>query len=62
LSAVTAAPGSGGLSGLLGTVVTSVAGLSQFAPPIFLAMAAWGALGKIEKWAQGAAPPPKLPT
>jgi lysozyme family protein/peptidoglycan hydrolase-like protein with peptidoglycan-binding domain len=62
LSSVTATPGSGGLTGVLGTVVTSVPGLSQFALPIFLAMAAWGALGKIEKWAQGTAPPPKLPT
>ena len=62
LSAVTATPGSGGLAGLLGTIVTSVPGLSQFALPISLAMAAWGALGKIEKWAQGTAPPPKLPT
>ena len=60
LSAVTATPGSGGLAGLLGTVVTAIPGLSQFALPISLAMAAWGVLGKMEKWAQGTAPPPKL--
>jgi len=62
LSAVTATPGTGGLGGLLGTVVTSVPGLSQFALPIFLATTVWGIVGKMEKWAQGTAPPPKLPT
>jgi hypothetical protein len=61
LSAVTATPGSGGLAGLLGTVVTAVPGLSQFAMPVFLALSAWGALGKLEKWAQGTAPPPHRP-
>lgn len=43
----------------LGGVLTSLApaaGLSQFAMPIFLALAAWGALGKFEKWTQGTAP------
>jgi hypothetical protein len=31
--------------------------LSGYAMPVFLALAAWGALGKFEKWAQGTAPP-----
>ncbi len=39
----------------------STAGLSQVAMPFFLAIAAWGVLGKLEKWLQGgnttAAPP-----
>ena len=49
-------PGSG-----LGEVLTPLipsAGLSPFAMPVFLAMSAWGILGKFEKWAQGTAPPP----
>lgn len=29
------------------------AGLSQFAMPVFLALAAWGVLGKLEKWLPG---------
>lgn len=62
LSSVTASPNAGGLAGLLGTVVSAVPGLGQFAMPISLALAAWGALGKMEKWAQGTAPPPKLTT
>jgi len=59
LAAVTSSPGAGGLAGLFGTIATSVPGLSQFALPIFLATTAWGVLGKVEKWAQGTAPPPK---
>jgi peptidoglycan hydrolase-like protein with peptidoglycan-binding domain len=59
LSSVTASPTAGGLAGLLGTIATSVPGLSQFALPISLALTAWGVLGKMEKWAQGTAPPPK---
>ncbi|MCK1716351.1 peptidoglycan-binding protein [Bradyrhizobium sp. 141] len=62
LSSVTASPNAGGLAGLLGTVVSAVPGLGQFAMPISLALAAWGALGKMEKWAQGTAPPPKVTT
>lgn len=62
LSAVTASPSAGGLAGLLGTIATSVPGLSQFALPISLALTAWGVLGKMEKWAQGTAPPPKPTT
>jgi lysozyme family protein/peptidoglycan hydrolase-like protein with peptidoglycan-binding domain len=57
LAAVTSSPNAGGLAGLLGTVATSVPGLSQFALPIFLAMTAWGVLGKFEKWSQGTALP-----
>ena len=60
LSAVTASPNAGGLAGLLGTIVSAVPGLSQFALPISLALTAWGVLGKLEKWAQGTAPPPKV--
>jgi lysozyme family protein/peptidoglycan hydrolase-like protein with peptidoglycan-binding domain len=59
LAAVTSSPNAGGLAGLLGTIATSVPGLSQFTLPIFLAITAWGVLGKIEKWSQGTAPPPK---
>ena len=62
LSSVTASPNAGGLAGLLGTIVSAVPGLGQFAMPISLALAAWGVLGKLEKWAQGTAPPPKLTT
>jgi hypothetical protein len=36
---------------LLGLV--PAAGLSQFAMPVFLGLAAWGVLGKLEKWVQG---------
>jgi hypothetical protein len=35
--------------------VTSSAGLGSVAMPLFLAMTAWGVLGKLEKWSQ---PPP----
>jgi peptidoglycan hydrolase-like protein with peptidoglycan-binding domain len=50
-------PGTG-LGQVLG-MLTPAAGLSPFAMPIFLGLAAWGVLGKMEKWAQGTAPPPK---
>ena len=62
LSAVTASPNAGGLAGLFGTIASAVPGLSQFAMPISLALTAWGVLGKMEKWAQGTAPPPKPTT
>lgn len=62
LSSVTASPNAGGIAGLLGTIVSAVPGLGQFAMPISLALAAWGVLGKLEKWAQGTAPPPKPTT
>jgi hypothetical protein len=50
LSQVPAGTGLGQVLGLL----TPAAGLSGFALPIFLAFTAWGALGKMEKWSQGA--------
>ena len=50
-------PGTG-LGQVLG-MLTPAAGLSPFTMPIFLGLAAWGVLGKMEKWAQGTAPPPK---
>jgi lysozyme family protein/peptidoglycan hydrolase-like protein with peptidoglycan-binding domain len=53
---------SGALVKLLAPIVGAVPGLGQVALPIFLAMTAWGVLGKIEKWAQGTAPPPKPQT
>lgn len=62
LSSVTASPDAGGIAGLLGTIVSAVPGLGQFAMPISLALTAWGVLGKLEKWAQGTAPPPKPTT
>lgn len=37
--------------GHVAAAVTSAGGLGGFAMPIFLAMAAWGGLGKLEKWA-----------
>jgi hypothetical protein len=51
-------PSGTGLGQVLG-MLTPAAGLSPFAMPIFLGLAAWGVLGKMEKWAQGTAPPPK---
>ncbi|MBR0781491.1 peptidoglycan-binding protein [Bradyrhizobium iriomotense] len=62
LSSVTASPNASGIAGLLGTIVSAVPGLGQFAMPISLALTAWGVLGKLEKWAQGTAPPPKVTT
>ena len=44
LAAVTSLPNAGGLAGLLGTIVASVPGLSQFTLPIFLAITVWGVL------------------
>ena len=40
-------------------MLTPAAGLAPFALPIFLGLTAWGVLGKMEKWSQGTAPPPK---
>jgi lysozyme family protein/peptidoglycan hydrolase-like protein with peptidoglycan-binding domain len=60
LAAVPWSPNAGGLAGLLGTVATFVPGLSQVAFPVFLAMSAWGVLGKFAKWSQGTAPLPML--
>ena len=62
MQAVPATPNAGGLAGLFGTIVSAVPGLGQFALPISLALTAWGVLGKMEKWAQGTAPPPKQTT
>ena len=50
-------PAGSGLGEVLAPLIPS-AGLSPFAMPVFLAMSAWGILGKFEKWAQGTAPPP----
>ena len=49
-----------GLLGLIQHIAGSVPGLSGFTMPLFLALTAWGALGKLEKWAQRTAPPPKM--
>ena len=40
------APGLAGLAPILGTTI------APYATPIFLALTAWGVLGKMEKWAQ----------
>jgi hypothetical protein len=39
--------------------VTPSAGLSGYTMPAFLALAAWGVLGKLEKWAGASPQPPK---
>jgi lysozyme family protein len=52
----------GALIKMLAPIVGAVPGLSQVALPLFLAMGAWGVLGKLEKWAQGTAPLPKPQT
>jgi len=39
--------------------LTPAIGLSGFALPVFLGLTAWGVLGKMEKWSQGTAPPPR---
>lgn len=59
-SLLSAVPSGTGLSQIL-SAITPAAGLSGFAMPIFLAMTAWGVLGKFEKWSQGTAPPPLVP-
>jgi hypothetical protein len=53
------AAGAGTAIGNLLLALTPAAGLSGFAMPIFLAIAAWGVLGKLEKWAQSTTPPPQ---
>ena len=63
LSSVPALPAGAtpsGILGLLQMIAGSVPGLSGFTMPLFLALTAWGALGKLEKWAQRTAPPPKM--
>jgi lysozyme family protein/peptidoglycan hydrolase-like protein with peptidoglycan-binding domain len=57
-SLLSSVPAGTGLGQVL-TSLTPALGLSQFTMPIFLAMTAWGVLGKFEKWNQGTAPPPK---
>jgi len=47
-----------GLLGLIQLIAGSVPGLSGFTMPLFLALTAWGVLGKLEKWAKGTAPAP----
>ena len=58
---LSAVPPGTGLGQVLG-MLTPAAGLSPFTMPIFLGLAAWGVLGKMEKWAQGTAPPPRTPS
>jgi hypothetical protein len=48
------------LSQIIPAIGSSV-GLGSIAMPLFLALSAWGVLGKMEKWAQGTAPPPQPP-
>jgi hypothetical protein len=50
-----------GVADVLLKAVPAAAGLSQFAMPVFLGLAAWGVLGKFEKWFQGTAPAPVTP-
>jgi hypothetical protein len=59
-SVLSQVPAGSGLGQVLASLTPAV-GLSPFAMPIFLAMSAWGVLGKFEKWAQGNAPPPRIP-
>lgn len=57
LPALTAAPAAGAAGGLLSGILPAVgAGLPGIGLPIFLAMTAWGFLGKMEKWKQGNVP------
>ncbi|WP_426536934.1 peptidoglycan-binding protein [Bradyrhizobium sp. McL0615] len=54
----------GALIKMLAPIVGAVPGLGQVALPLFLAMGAWGVLGKLEKWAQPwlqFAPQPQVP-
>ena len=53
-----ASSGSGGVASTLTQIASVIPGLSGYAMPIFLALTAWGVLGKFEKWSQGTAPPP----
>ena len=51
-----ASSGTGGFANALTQLASGVPGLSGYAMPIFLALSAWGVLGKLEKWAQAAPP------
>jgi uncharacterized protein (TIGR02594 family) len=53
-------PAGSGLGQLI-TTITPAAGLSPFALPAFLALSAWGVLGKLEKWSQANASAPRPP-
>jgi lysozyme family protein/peptidoglycan hydrolase-like protein with peptidoglycan-binding domain len=55
---VAGAAAAGGLEGLLGMIAPILP--PQIAGPIFIATTLWGILGKMEKWNQGTAPPPKI--
>jgi len=55
---LSAVPPGSGLGQVLG-MLTPAAGLAPYTMPIFLGLTAWGVLGKMEKWAQGTAPPPQ---
>jgi hypothetical protein len=55
---LSAVPSGSGLGQVL-AMLTPAAGLSPYTMPIFLGLTAWGVLGKMEKWAQGTAPPPQ---
>jgi peptidoglycan hydrolase-like protein with peptidoglycan-binding domain len=57
-SVLSQVPPASGLGQVL-ALLTPAAGLSGFAMPLFLAIAAWGVLGKFEKWRQGT-PPPRI--
>src|SRR5262249_19014688 len=50
---------SGGVGQIIATALPAAAGLSGYALPLFLAMTAWGVLGKMEKWSQMAAQTPQ---
>lgn len=59
-SVLSSVPAGSGLGQVLG-LLTPAAGLSPYTMPIFLAMTAWGVLGKMEKWAQGTPSSPQPP-
>ena len=43
-------------------LITSSTGLGSVAMPLFVALTAWGFLGKMEKWSQGATPTAQPPS
>ncbi|TRC81838.1 peptidoglycan-binding protein [Mesorhizobium sp. WSM4307] len=56
LSKLATSPGVSGDLTAVGTALSNITpamGLSPFAMPLFLGLAAWGFLGKLEKWNQG---------
>jgi lysozyme family protein/peptidoglycan hydrolase-like protein with peptidoglycan-binding domain len=54
-------PADSGLGQIVANIIpfAGAAGFSGYTMPIFLALAAWGVLGKLEKWSEGTAPPPR---